>query len=718
MAMMKRKRDEILQRAHSDQDASLARCSRQGKGAHKLKLAKKDRRARAPQREVGATTWTSSSQNDDHEEGGRGGRPVTWIGGGGQDPSALQRMGVPELRALFLQVFGQHTASNNSVWLRKKLAEPVASSGPSRSQKPRSRDVHANIWTRGELPAGLPGAKVVSDMMDLALTAGPPRLSPEGGAGKQRVKRRTALSPFTHPVPKMKAKARPGCIPQPPALVPPKLDVPTAGVQLPLCRYGKRCPIIYSMEHCQLFRHPAKEAPPLPPPPAILPEMLCQQDQARRCEVAEAAVSGVQSLWTDPPMRKPAHAAAEAMKTAVACKPRSIADGAPARDEASAGAGKTANQVKEAELFCVCQSPDDGRFMIGCDFCERWYHPACVGLSTEKVTQWTEDTVYTCNLCQSDKAQNAGTSLLKPAESRGFGSPGLLDKGGLSALSAVAATVHRTAHDTAPSEARTALIQPREHLPKKARSARILPESATTGGSDEITLTVAESLAMLAAHAAGLSPSPQMLEQRLQRASLLSGSAWPQRHASVVVDVQEMSSAPQPPICNKSFDERQPEFIEVARTIPPRTALSSLPPAVAIVLEIGEEEKDAPKPLRPEDVQLPPYTPATAPTPDLVLANGICASMEECADESTAKNSNNLVSGAQSGAHVAVKQEWFFPSQPTTPQPSLPGLSQGSCAPSESFGVPMDPTCSPPLKPFTAITATLGFPPASRAGSV
>ena len=35
------------------------------------------------------------------------GRPVTWIGGGGQDPSALSRMGVPALRELFRTVFGQ-----------------------------------------------------------------------------------------------------------------------------------------------------------------------------------------------------------------------------------------------------------------------------------------------------------------------------------------------------------------------------------------------------------------------------------------------------------------------------------------------------------------------------------------------------------------------------------------------------------------------------------
>ena len=51
---------------------------------------------------------------------------MTWIGGGGQDPATLARMGVPELRSLFRELFGQETASNNSNWLRKKLAEPPA----------------------------------------------------------------------------------------------------------------------------------------------------------------------------------------------------------------------------------------------------------------------------------------------------------------------------------------------------------------------------------------------------------------------------------------------------------------------------------------------------------------------------------------------------------------------------------------------------------------
>ena len=77
-------------------------------------------------------------------------------------------MGVPELRALFREVFGQSTASNNSAWLRKKLAEPPAAEdgGARRAAQPRARDVAASIWAQnGE--EGPPGGGVL----------------PEGGSG-------------------------------------------------------------------------------------------------------------------------------------------------------------------------------------------------------------------------------------------------------------------------------------------------------------------------------------------------------------------------------------------------------------------------------------------------------------------------------------------------------------------------------------------------------
>lgn len=61
-------------------------------------------------------------------------------------------MGVPELRALFREVFGQDTASNNSAWLRKKLAEPPApdEGGARRAAIPRARDVSASIWSKDD----------------------------------------------------------------------------------------------------------------------------------------------------------------------------------------------------------------------------------------------------------------------------------------------------------------------------------------------------------------------------------------------------------------------------------------------------------------------------------------------------------------------------------------------------------------------------------------
>ena len=59
-------------------------------------------------------------------------------------------LGVPKLRALFLEIFGHHTASNNGAWLRRKLCEPPdASRGRGRSASIRKRDQGAAIWTTG-----------------------------------------------------------------------------------------------------------------------------------------------------------------------------------------------------------------------------------------------------------------------------------------------------------------------------------------------------------------------------------------------------------------------------------------------------------------------------------------------------------------------------------------------------------------------------------------
>ncbi|GBF97726.1 hypothetical protein Rsub_10890 [Raphidocelis subcapitata] len=52
-----------------------------------------------------------------------GGRPRSWIGGGGLEPGYVATLKLPELRQLFQAVFGVATTSNNTAWLRSKLSE-------------------------------------------------------------------------------------------------------------------------------------------------------------------------------------------------------------------------------------------------------------------------------------------------------------------------------------------------------------------------------------------------------------------------------------------------------------------------------------------------------------------------------------------------------------------------------------------------------------------
>lgn len=61
----------------------------------------------------------------------------------------LAGLGVPVLRDLFKQVFGENTASNNAGWLRRKLSEtPDGVHGQCRSRVVRARDSGAAIWNK------------------------------------------------------------------------------------------------------------------------------------------------------------------------------------------------------------------------------------------------------------------------------------------------------------------------------------------------------------------------------------------------------------------------------------------------------------------------------------------------------------------------------------------------------------------------------------------
>jgi hypothetical protein len=51
------------------------------------------------------------------------------------------------------------------------------------------------------------------------------------------------------------------------------------------------------------------------------------------------------------------------------------------------------------DLFCNCQQPNDGRFMIQCQTCEDWFHPSCAGIASSRETKYKleSDLVFTCS---------------------------------------------------------------------------------------------------------------------------------------------------------------------------------------------------------------------------------------------------------------------------------------------------------------------------------
>merc|ERR1712133_112855 len=55
-------------------------------------------------------------------------------------------------------------------------------------------------------------------------------------------------------------------------------------------------------------------------------------------------------------------------------------------------------QLKTTYCFDSCFKEESNE-MIGCDFCEMWYHPDCLGLSEEQAESLTENDSWMCPEC-------------------------------------------------------------------------------------------------------------------------------------------------------------------------------------------------------------------------------------------------------------------------------------------------------------------------------
>ena len=42
---------------------------------------------------------------------------------------------------------------------------------------------------------------------------------------------------------------------------------------------------------------------------------------------------------------------------------------------------KEKGKRRKKSSYCICDRPEDGKFMVGCDVCDNWFHPKCVNIS-------------------------------------------------------------------------------------------------------------------------------------------------------------------------------------------------------------------------------------------------------------------------------------------------------------------------------------------------
>ena len=57
----------------------------------------------------------------------------------------------------------------------------------------------------------------------------------------------------------------------------------------------------------------------------------------------------------------------------------------------------------EEDVYCLCQTPERPG-MIGCDFCDEWFHPDCLNLSKNDVKKFLK-CQWACPNCEPDDGE-------------------------------------------------------------------------------------------------------------------------------------------------------------------------------------------------------------------------------------------------------------------------------------------------------------------------
>ena len=64
---------------------------------------------------------------------------------------------------------------------------------------------------------------------------------------------------------------------------------------------------------------------------------------------------------------------------------------------------KSKGEMNDRHVYCICREEETPR-MIGCDYCDEWYHTQCLNLSKDEVTRLANEN-WSCPNCELKKGK-------------------------------------------------------------------------------------------------------------------------------------------------------------------------------------------------------------------------------------------------------------------------------------------------------------------------
>ncbi|MCO5589549.1 hypothetical protein L7F22_043517 [Adiantum nelumboides] len=137
-------------------------------------------------------------------------------------------------------------------------------------------------------------------------------------------------------------------------------------------------------------------------------------------------------------------------------------------------AGKREKSTEKAEEFCICRKGDDGKPMVLCAVCSKWYHFKCIGLTKKVAESLTE---FTCPSCVKAKSSPEVASANSPEQSSN-NVPSASPKRKLQEADVASKKARSQAPTLSPSRAQHAV---KESTPVNVQTNRKLSTSGSSG---------------------------------------------------------------------------------------------------------------------------------------------------------------------------------------------------------------------------------------------